>query len=150
MNLSYQEKCILGPLAAMLIVYGNYFAGSMIRWLRGGTEDGEIGRLLGTLALLAVIEVAYQIAMAVIDRPAPKDERDRMIDAKATRNAYGVLAVSIVLVMGHVIFSEALPGLAWPFLLITPFLLVQAMLGALVLAEVVKGVTQLYYYRAGI
>jgi hypothetical protein len=150
MNLSYQEKCILGPLAAMSIVYGNYFAGSIVRLLRGRTEDGETGRLLGTLALLAVIEVTYYIAMAVIERPAPKDERDLMIEARATRNAYGVLEVGICLLMGHVLFAEALPRLAWPFLSITPFLLVQAMLGALVLAEVVKGVTQLYYYRAGI
>lgn len=149
-SLSYQEKSIIGTLAAMLIVYGNYFLGSISRWRGGVTADGEVGRLLWTLALLAVIEVAYQIAMAVVDRPMPKDERDQMIDAKATRNAYGVLAVSIVMLMGHVIFAEMLPGLAWPAIPLTPFILVQAMLGALVLAEVVKGVTQLYHYRAGL
>jgi hypothetical protein len=149
MNLSYQEKIIAGSLAATLIVYGNYFLVSISRWIDGAGADGEVGRLLGALALLAVIEVAYQIAMAVVDRPVPKDERDRMIDAKATRYAYIVLDVCIVMVMGHVIFAEALPQLAWPFVPLTPFLLVQAMLGALVLAEAVKGVTQLYHYRAG-
>jgi hypothetical protein len=148
--MSYREKCITGSLAAMTIVYGNYFAGSIARWRTSASEDGEVGRLLGTLTLLAVIEVVYQIAMAVIDRPVPMDERDRVISAKATRNAYGVLAVSIVMLMGYVIFAEVTPGLAWPAVPLTPFLLVQAMLAALVLAEMVNDVTLLYFYRAGL
>jgi hypothetical protein len=121
MNLSYQEKSIWGSLVATLLVYGRYFA------------SGAHGGLVGTIIVLVVIQIVCQIAIAVADKPQPKDERDRLIDAKAYRTAYLILVTGIILCMNIV----AAPT-------------VNAMLLALVAAETVKSVTQLYYYRRGV
>lgn len=150
MNLSCQEKGIAGSLAAALLIYGNYFAESIARWRDGVPDHDAVGRLLGTIALLVVIEVAYQIVIAVVEPPSPKDERDRLIDANSNRNAYAVLVVSLALLITGVIVIEGISSAEWSPVPLTPLLLAQVMLAALVAAEVVKGVTQLYYYRAGL
>lgn len=150
MDWSYQEKSIAGSLAATVLVYGNYFGGSLRQWLDGTPEEHPVARLLSTVALLVTIEVVYQIVVAIADRPAPKDERDRSIDAKANRNAYGVLVVGLAHLIGCVLIAEGVSSPAWPPLPLTPFLMAQAALAALIAAEVVRDVTQLYYYRAGL
>jgi len=150
MNLSYQEKSIAGSLAATLLVYGNYFGGSIVHWINGVPDDNRVARLLGTVAMLVVIEVIYQIVIAVVDRPAPKDERDRLIDGKANRNAYALLTFGVAAVFTCIMISEGISASTWSPLQLTQFLLAQAMLAALVAADAVKGVTQLYYYRAGL
>lgn len=149
-NLSYQEKSIAGTLIATLLVYGNYFAQSILRWQSGAPDPNAVGRLLSTMALLIGIEVVYHILISVMDRPSPKDERDRLIDANAQRNAYGALVTGVVLLMGFIMITEAFPNLDWYPAAPAPFLLAQAMLAAVVLAETVKSVTQLYYYKAGL
>jgi len=150
MNLSYQEKLIAGSLAATLLVYGNYFAESILRWRDGASSDGEVARLLGTAGVLVVIEVFYQILIAIVEQPAPKDERDRLVDAKACRNAYATLLFGVASLMTCVILVEGISNPEWTPVPVTPFLLAQGMLAALVMAEAVKGITQLVYYRAGL
>jgi H+/gluconate symporter-like permease len=150
MNLSFQEKSIAGSLAATIFVYANYFGRSLQLWLENTPDDHAVARLVGTITLLVVIEVIYQIVIAIAERPAPKDERDRFIDAKANRNAYAVLVIGLAHLIGGVLIAEGVSYQNWSFLPLTPFLLAQAALAALIVAEVVKGVTQLYYYRAGV
>ena len=134
MNLSYQEKSIGGSVAALVVVYGTYFVDAVLG------RGGGVGRLVKTVVLLVAIEVVYHIVIAILDRPEAQDERDRMIGAVAHRNGYVALAGGVALLMCYAVLSPAL----------TPFVLAQAMLAALVAAEVVKGVTQLYLYRAGV
>ena len=150
MNLSFQEKSIAGSLAATIFVYTNYFGRSLQLWFENTPDENAVARLLSTIALLVVIEVVYQIVIAIADRPAPKDERDRFIDAKANRNGYAVLVIGLAHLIGCVLIAEGVAYQRWSFLPLTPFLLAQAALAALIVAEVVKGVTQLYYYRAGL
>jgi hypothetical protein len=150
MNLSFQEKSIAGSLAATIFVYANYFGRSLLLWLDGAPDQHAVARLLGTIALLVAIEVVYQVTIAIADRPAPKDERDRFIDAKANRNAYAVLVIGLAHLIGCVLIAEGVSYQQWSSLPLTPFLLAQAALAAVIAAEVVKGVTQLYYYRVGL
>jgi len=118
--MSYREKSIWGQLIATLIVYGNYFA-------RSG------GNLIGMIVVLVMIQIVAQIAIAILAKPEPKDERDRLIDARAYRVGYLLLVTGAVLCM-NIVVSPTVNGL----------------LMALVVSEVGKSVTQLYYYRWGV
>lgn len=91
---------------------------------------GAKGSLIGTVILLVIIQIVCQIAIAIAARPEPKDERDRQIEAKAWRNGYVLLVTgTLVCMLG--------PTARWLLL-------------ALVVSEIAKSVTQLYYYRRGV
>ena len=120
-DITYQEKSIWGQLIATLVVYGRYFI------------SGSPGSLAGTIVLLVIIQIVAQIAIAVANRPEPKDERDRLIDAKAYRAGYLLLVTGTILCMNIVVSPT-----------------VNALLMALVASEAGKSITQLYYYRRGI
>jgi uncharacterized membrane protein len=123
MELSYQEKSIWGSLIATLLVYGSYFA------------MGAKGSLAATIVALVIIEIVVQGALGIANRPAPKDERDRLIASKAYRFAYSVLVFGVLTIA---VISEVMrPTVKMLFL-------------ALVVADVVKSVSQLAYYRRGV
>ena len=122
-DITYQEKSIWGQLIATLVVYGRYFI------------SGSPGSLAGTIVLLVIIQIVAQIAIAVANRPEPKDERDRLIAAKAYRVAYTILVAGVLTIL---FISEAITPTA------------NIIFAALVLADVGKSVTRLYYYRRGI
>jgi hypothetical protein len=140
MDMSYQEWSIMGSLAAMLVVYGYYFA-AVLRHV--GQLEFALGRLIFAVIAIVVIEIVYHIVLALETHPEPKDERDVVIEAKAYRNAYFAYSTGAFLVISAVIAA----GLAR--VAITPFLVVNLVLLFMVLAEVVKLVTQLLYYRKG-
>jgi hypothetical protein len=119
MSLSYQEKSICGSLIATLVVYGRYF-------LFGGG-------LIETIVLLVVIQILCQIAIAVLARPEPRDERDRLIEMKGYRVGYLLLVTGIIACMTVGLRPT-----------------VDALLLALVVAETGSSITQLYYYRRGV
>lgn len=118
MNLSYQEKSTWGSLVATLAVYGVYFG------------SGARGSLIGTIVLLVIVQIVCQIAIAVVARPEPRDERDRAIESKGWRNGY------VLLVTGTLVCMLAPTA--------------RSLLLALVVSEVAKSASQLYYYRRGL
>ncbi len=149
MDMSYQEKSIAGSLVATLLVYGYYFAG-VLRKIGEPTFAGTgLGRLILAVIAIIVIQVVYQIALAVESHPEPKDERDILIEAKAYRNGYFALATGAFLVIGAVIAAELAHDTAPTHIVVTPFLVVNLVLLFMVIAEVVKLATQLLYYRKG-
>src|ERR1022692_3399050 len=97
LDMSYQEKSILGSLAAMLVVYGYYFSAALRDG--GGREfgNGSLGRLIFAVIALVVIQVVYHIALALESHPEPKDERDTLIESKAYRTAYFLLTTGVSL-----------------------------------------------------
>ena len=139
MNLSYREKSIWGSLATTLVVYGYYFANVF-----SGTRPSQINRialvrLMSAVFVIVVIEVVYHIVIALTSRVEPKDERDILIEGKAYRNAYFLLVADLFMLMGAIV----LIGL-------TPFLTVNLLLLSAVVSEIVKSLTQLFFYRRGI
>ena len=120
MNLSYQEKSIWGALIATLLVYGQYFRSS------------PRGNLVVTIVALVVIQIIFQTVIALADKPQPKDERDRLIDARAYKAGYLALVTGVLVSMA----------------VVKPT--VDTLLLALIAAEVFKSVAQLVYYRRGL
>jgi hypothetical protein len=147
-NMSYQEKSILGSLTAMLVVYGYYFAG-ILRGNHGGEFGGRtMGRLIWAVIVLVVIEIVYHIVLALETGAEPKDERDILIESKAYRNAYFFLASGVFLSIAAVILGNL--SREAPTITITPFATVNLVLFFMVIAEIVKYLTQLFYYRQGL
>ncbi len=141
MDLSYQEKSILGSLLAMVVIYGYYFSNALRHIADPGFEGGTLARLIFTVVALVVVEIVYHIVLAIQSRPEPKDERDLLIEGKAYRNAYFLLASGAALLISW--------GIVVGRFTLTPFLAVNLLLLGMVGGELMKLFTQLFYYRRG-
>jgi hypothetical protein len=144
-DLSFEEKSILGSSIATLAIAVYYFAHAL------GPSPGSAGEVaglaIGAVVLLVIIEIVYHILLAIACRRDPPDERDRGVAARATRNAYLVLCVTGPLVIAHVA-AGALLGVTssrW----LAPFMTAHLMLLGLVVSELVKYASRLWYYRRG-
>jgi len=150
MDLSYQEKSILGSLVAIVVVYGYYFATTLRHFGQASTESASLGRLVLAIVAIIVIETVYHIVLALESKPQPKDERDILIASKAYRNAYFFLYVGMALVMMCAFGLEALHAATSMRITVTPYLILNFVLLLMIAGEVVKFVTQLFYYRRGL
>lgn len=149
MDLSYQEKGILGSLLAMVVVYGYYFSRTLNDIGRADFESRTIGRLIWAIVAIIVIETVYHIVLALESKPEPKDERDLLIEAKAYRNAYFAAGTGSFLVICCVIIEVLLHGSAPAPTIVTRFFIANLVLLFMVVTELVKLLTQLFYYRKG-
>ena len=94
--MSFREKSAWISLLSMSCIYGLYF------WslIRPGAQAGHVHftGLLDAVIALVVVQTALMITVSIYapkEAKAPPDERDKLIDAKATRFAYFVLAGSV-------------------------------------------------------
>jgi len=144
MSLSYREKSILGSLIAMLAVYGYYFATLPGLNTRRYFDAASATRLIAMVVTIVVIEVAYHIVIAVSSRVDRKDERDVLIETRAYRVAYFLLAGGVSVLIGAMLVSNP------ETLGISQFSMGNFLLLSMVVAETAKFLTQLFYYRKGI
>jgi hypothetical protein len=150
MDLSYQEKSILGSLLAFVVVFGYYFAAVLRDLGRGAVAAGMVGRLVVAVIAIVVIEIVYHIVLAMESRVEAKDERDILIECKAYRNAYFLLAGGAFTVIAWVMMTNLAPGTAAGRIAITNFITVNLVLFFMVVADLMKFLTQLFYYRRGL
>lgn len=138
--MSFQEKSNLAVLAALVLVFGGYFAIVLPGMaLNGATPPAAVvGALLAVMTVvLVVLLVAAHILIAV---SAPKDagktdERDRVIETRADARASYVLAAGVF------------GAMAMLWLGIAPFWVANALLGALTASEIAKGALRAVAYR---
>jgi len=93
--MSFREKTAWVSLLAMGGIYGAYFWSVMA----AGHAALDGGRLLGTIVALVAVEIVFLTVIALFapkDARAPRDERDRLIELRATRVAYAGLATAVV------------------------------------------------------
>ncbi len=139
-SLSYQEKSLYGSLVAELVVYVPYF-------VYAGSHAASLSRLVGTIVLVVVAQVVLQGAIAAATRNRLTDERDRMIALRGYRAGYVTLVSAMVLGLAALWVHTSL-GQLEPARMALHFL--NAFFLMLVLAEVVKTVSQLVAYRRSI
>jgi len=144
MSLSYREKSTLGSLIAMLAVYGYYFATLPGLNTRRYFDAASTTRLIAMVVAIVVIEVVYHIVIASSSRVESKDERDVLIETRAYRVGYFLLAAGVSMLMGAMILSNP------ETLGISQFAMGNFLLLSMVVAETAKFLTQLFYYRRGI
>ena len=139
MNKSFQEKSIWISLVAISLIFGYYF----LRVFKIAAEDEinvaeSIVLLISVIVMVIIVEVVSHIILALRTRPEAQDERDRLIELKATRNAYFVLAFGIFLPIACIVIS------------VRPFIVAHVIMFIFVLSEIASFLTQLFYYRRGI
>ncbi len=150
MDMSYQEKSILGSVLAFVVVFGYYFVAVLRDLGRGEFVGGMVPRLVGAVIAIVVIEIVYHIVLALESRAEAKDERDILIECKAYRNAYFLLASGAFTVIVWVIVANLAPAAASTRIAVTNFVTVNLVLFFMVVADLMKFLTQLFYYRQGL
>ena len=137
--MSFREKSAWISSVLILVLFGPYF------WLVGRSLLGEghvhFGTQFEMIGIFVVLEIAVHIAVAIQsprDARAPKDEREDLIDLKATRIAFYVLLVGVV----ASIFALHVPTRVWT--------LSQYVLFSVVVAELVKFASQIVFFRRGV
>ena len=133
--MSFREKTAWISLVSISGIYAFYF------WsvLHSGAL-ARSGGLLGTVIALAVVQTVLTIAVAIFapkEAQAPRDERDRLIDLRATRFAYAALAGSLACAC---FFGGFNPPIIFN---------VNALLSILVIAEILRSGCQIIQYRRG-
>ena len=150
MDLSYQERSVLGSLAATLAVFGIYFVK-----VAGLASEGqlEVGRVLwlmiGAVIVLIIIEIVYHILISARSGQPPLDERDKLVAARAGRNSGLVLGAGAVVTIVAILVSELSGGATHSPMGLSPIMIAQVILLLLVIAQAVQFLSQLYYYRRG-
>jgi hypothetical protein len=134
-GLTFKEKSLWVTLIATSAIYGAYF------WhvLSSDAGPGRAGAwFASTVVAMIAVHLISHAALALHRRPERSDERDRQIARIGARNAYYVLMSSTWGALG--VAATAL-GTFW---------CVQAVLAAIVIAELTRCASQLVYYRRGL
>jgi archaellum biogenesis protein FlaJ (TadC family) len=137
-NMSFREKSTWISFVLLLAISIPFFT-QVLRIESGRTSSEASFHLF--LALVIVFIVGEIVLHAVIvmqsprDARAPKDERERLIDLKAMRVAFFVLMTGALLVVVLVHFP------------VDRFQILQALLLAVVVAELTMLGARLVYYR---
>lgn len=148
--MSFHEKSTAIMLGAILATYGWYFY-EMVEIAWGAPVDVSpvavasiATHLFGTVVALVVIAAVGHGAVALYEYRQngavedDMDERDRLIELKGERMGGTVLGGCVLMVIGMILLG------------FSQFWTANALLLAMVLAEVVKSVMKLVNYRRGV
>ncbi len=149
-ELSYPEKSALVSLLAVLFIYGGYFA-DVVSGASERTLSAMLYASIGVVIALVVIEILFHVALSLVspgDAEAPADERDRLINARAARLAYGVLSAGVIIVLVHILLRGAM-GEAGAVAAVDLFTVANLLLLCVVCSEICQFGARIYYYRRG-
>jgi hypothetical protein len=133
--MSFREKTAWISLVSMSGIYAFYFW-SVFR--SGPNSAFAFGGLLETIVALVIVQAVLTIAAAIFaptEAKARRDEREKLIELKATRFAYAALATSIACACFFGAFKP-------PIIFNT-----NALLLILVVAELLRSGCQIVQYR---
>lgn len=145
MDPSFQEKSAWGLLIGIGIVSFFYFPAAFEIANRVSHGAPLIAISVAGVIALIIIEAIYHAIIAVSSDGGETDERDRLFDLKAERNASIALGIGLFSLVGHIIVSNSIEtrvpvgGLTiavWILFLLT-------------ISEVAKLISQIWFYRFG-
>lgn len=149
-NTSYRELGAWASLIVTVFVYVPYFSWVLHRFLENRLGAGDLlGVFLSAVFTQIFSLVGIHIALAIVLKEEPRDERDRIIDAKSSHLAYNTLSISSVIAAVWIVIGGA--GWSVPGIMryLEPIFLSQVFLFLCILAEAVKYLTQGICYRRG-
>lgn len=153
--MAFREKIIWSSLVTTLAIWGWYFTGFVTGLRAGHFDQGTaVGSFIQAVVLIVIVQVAAAIVLAIIsgrEASAPADDREKAIALSAYRPAYLVLSGCVVtlMVVGPILLRIANEWTPAPPADLAPVLLGNALLAALVLAELVHSGWQVFRYRMG-
>lgn len=137
-DLSFREKSAWVSFLALLGVFIPFFWNSWRQFTGALDAQAGMSTAFGLLVLFVVIEIVAHAALALgspKDARTPKDERERLIEMRATAVAFQVLVVG------------GLCGVAVIHLSRSAWAMQQVVLAAVVVAELVKFGLQIVLFR---
>lgn len=139
MELSFREKMQWLTIAAMVTVYGYYFA-RVLPPTGPDISGSHIALFVSLLLALIVLFIVGTTVLAIYLRRESfiEDERDRLVQLRATRNGHYVLASGAVLAIVSALVTQ---GNFW---------FVHILFAFMVLAQLVESASNLVYYRRGV
>ena len=144
---SFREMTAWISALVILGFYGNF----LLHASEHGDPEVTLGGLAGTVIAIIVVEVTLIIILAITSPRADQrvDERDRLIDAKAYRNAYFVLASGIFFATAYSLVPE-LASIVESLNLPPSTALAHMLVASFVAAELMHFGSLIVYYRAGV
>ena len=137
-SLSYQEKSLYGALVANLAVFIPYFV------LIHNDPHPSMNLIVGSITLLILAQIVLQSIIAIATRNRMTDERDRLIVLYGYRAGY-VTVIALMMLGMAALWLHTTLGQLNPAHLAMHFLSV--FFAVLMLAEIVKTLTQIVAYR---
>lgn len=139
--MTFQEKSTLTMTAILVLVFGWYF--TLVLGPIVGSPAREVaytGLMVAVVVLLVILAGVSHVVLAIAFRSQANDydERDRLITLRSGEIAGYILAVGVCAGIGLAMMQS------------DTFWIAQALIGALVIAEVTEGVSKLVLYRRGI
>ena len=149
-NTSYRE---LGAWASLIVtgfVYVPYFSWVVRRFLENRLGAGDLlGVFVGAVITQVFFLVVIHITLAIVLKEEPRDERDRIIEAKSSQLAYNILSVTTVIAAVWIVIGGVVSAVPEVMRYLHPIFLSQVFLFLCILAETVKYLTQGICYRRG-
>ncbi len=149
-NTSYRE---LGAWASLIVtgfVYVPYFSWVLRRFLESRLGAGDLlGVFLGAVITQVFFVVVIHIVLAILLKEEPRDERDRIIEARSSHLAYNILSVSTVMAAVGIVIGGVVSAVPEVMRYLHPIFLSQVFLFLCILAETVRYLTQGICYRRG-
>jgi hypothetical protein len=138
--MSFREKSAWITFV-LLLAFGIYFGGIIRHALHPAAPHGNFLLLFVALVVaIVVLEIITHVAIAIRsprEAQTPIDERERLIELRATRPAFFVLLVGAFLSVGTIHMG------------VSTWILAHCVLFAIWMAELTRYGAQLYHYRRG-
>ncbi|HEY2905866.1 MAG TPA: hypothetical protein VGJ29_08180 [Vicinamibacterales bacterium] len=136
--MSFREKSAWISFCSVLLFGAIWFRSVILTEVYHARQGDPMVAFFSLVGALILTEIVLHIAIAVRDPKearTPKDERERLIDLKAARVAFYVLMAGAWLSIGtlHLNFDR--------------LRIADTVLGAIIVAELVKFATQIVLYR---
>src|SRR6266545_7461945 len=136
-EMSFREKSAWISFVTILLVFGAYFW-NVRQVLAGSAEFGTAFEVeIGLIVAFVLIEIVLHIALAMqapSEARAPRDEREQLIEMRATRVAFQVLVIGALACVGLMHLTRS----AWA--------IGQHVLLAVVVAQLVRFGGQIVYF----
>ena len=148
--MSFQERRAIVSLISTILISALYSAYMFQRYPEGNSYSADVFRFWGVFFLILipvsivakiVIHIVFSIINTIATReaePAITDERDHLIELKATRNALYTFAMGFLLAMSSLVMDMP-PSAMFIILICTG-----------VVSEIVSEISQFYFYRSGV
>jgi hypothetical protein len=141
-SMSFREKSAWISAVSLAVLGGIYFL-NFASMLRGRAALSDVELFFALVIALVAVEVVLHLAIAIRspkEARTPRDERERLIDLKATRIAFFVLLAGAFASIGTVHLRLRDSG-------DHTFVMMHCVLFSIVVAEVVKFGSQIALYR---
>jgi Predicted membrane protein (DUF2178) len=147
---SYQERRAIVNLISTILITALYSAYMVQRYPAGSAYSPEVFRFWGAYFLILipvtiVAKIAIYIVFSIINtvtmneaEPSITDERDQLIELKATRNSLYVFTFGVLLAMGALVIE------------LPPATMFIVLIGSGVMSEMVGDISQFNFYRSGV